>query len=558
MNFSEWILLDTETTGFAPPVYVVEIAAQRMKGWNRVGQPFKRLLNHGTDIPPEAARVHGYTREILERDGDPPLSVYADFADYVEYRPLVAYNLPYDLDQVLLPEWARLGLAPIGHRGFCALALTQRLLDPVPAGNCKLQTLRQYYRLPERGAHTALGDVDTVIDLMTKALRPLAEARGLYSWNQIIAFCETEWFPTRIAFGKHKGRDFREARVDKELRSWLDWLVTSSNARSSAMGMWYLSELSRIASEGIASSGNSPFQIETSGNNYAPESQTAGQLVSYADPEVERLRLLITAARQRLADLSAEFMSEQRAVDAAGAALFSALKDEYRQYDMLKTLVIYRRRFIDTLLAQGDEEADGVKAEYSDAKAQFDREYEEAAQSAATTKDLSPEEEAEVKSIWKQLARLYHPDRVQSDPERKRIFENLLSVVNNARATGNIDLLREIGEGPETYMTKNGWDSRGSDEGETVVSLRAVYEAVSLAIIECIEEAERLRESEQYAVMSFCREHTDGLESIIAQRKDVLAAEIVRLHDEAIRLEAEIEELTGEKWGADVSRDFSE
>jgi len=28
------------------------------------------------------------------------------------------------------------------------VALAQRLLDPVPAGNCKLQTLRQYYRLP--------------------------------------------------------------------------------------------------------------------------------------------------------------------------------------------------------------------------------------------------------------------------------------------------------------------------------------------------------------------------------------------------------------------------
>ena len=46
-------------------------------------------------------------------------------------------------------------------RGVLCDALAQRLMDPVPAGNCKLQTLRQYYRLPERGAHTALGDVET-------------------------------------------------------------------------------------------------------------------------------------------------------------------------------------------------------------------------------------------------------------------------------------------------------------------------------------------------------------------------------------------------------------
>lgn len=122
---------------------------------------FRRLLNHGTEIPPEASRVNGYTREILERDGEPPLAVYREFARYVKNLPIGAYNLAYDWDYVL-PEWQRLGLAPVGSRGLCMLHLAQRLLDPVPAGNCKLQTLRQYYNLPARGAHTALGDVETV------------------------------------------------------------------------------------------------------------------------------------------------------------------------------------------------------------------------------------------------------------------------------------------------------------------------------------------------------------------------------------------------------------
>jgi hypothetical protein len=49
---------------------VVEIAAQRMCGWKRAGEPFRRLLNQNRDIPPKASRAHGYTREILERDGD--------------------------------------------------------------------------------------------------------------------------------------------------------------------------------------------------------------------------------------------------------------------------------------------------------------------------------------------------------------------------------------------------------------------------------------------------------------------------------------------------------
>ena len=93
MDGTSWILLDTETTGLKAPVYVVDLAAQRMRGWAPEGEPFCRMLNHGIGIPPEASRVNGYTREILERDGEPPLEVYGAFADYVGDRPLVSYHL---------------------------------------------------------------------------------------------------------------------------------------------------------------------------------------------------------------------------------------------------------------------------------------------------------------------------------------------------------------------------------------------------------------------------------------------------------------------------------
>ena len=72
---------DTETTGVSAPIFVVELAAQRMRGWEPDGAPFRKLLNQSEDIPAEASRVHGYTREILERDGEPPLQVYREFAE---------------------------------------------------------------------------------------------------------------------------------------------------------------------------------------------------------------------------------------------------------------------------------------------------------------------------------------------------------------------------------------------------------------------------------------------------------------------------------------------
>jgi hypothetical protein len=84
-----------------------------------------------------------------------------------------------------------------------------------------------------RPAHTALGDVLTVIDLMQQVLRPLAEKRGLDTWEKIVAFAGDEWFPSRLSFGKFKGRLYQEAREDAELRAWLEWLAESTNERSS-------------------------------------------------------------------------------------------------------------------------------------------------------------------------------------------------------------------------------------------------------------------------------------------------------------------------------------
>lgn len=123
MENSRWILIDTETNGLAAPIHVVELAAQMMCGWTPQGPSFRRLINPDAEIAPGAVLVHGYTRELLERDGESPVDVYREFAEYSGTLPLVSFNLAFDFDKVLLPEWRRLGCQTIGSRGFCALRL---------------------------------------------------------------------------------------------------------------------------------------------------------------------------------------------------------------------------------------------------------------------------------------------------------------------------------------------------------------------------------------------------------------------------------------------------
>jgi len=534
MDEQPWLLVDTEISGIKAPMFVLELAAQRMRGWEPDGEPFQRMLNHGIEIPPEASRVNGYTREILERDGHPPHEVYDEFADYVGDRPLVAYNLHYNLDEVLQPEWQRLGIEPIGRPGFCALRLTQRLLDPVPAGNHKLQTLRQFYRLPQRGAHTALGDVETVVDLLRQVLRPLAEGRDLTTWEAISAFTMAPWFPSRITFGKFKGRPFRDALEDDELRGWLEWLASSSNPRSAEMGRWYLDQLgdedepqkpeALVAEVGLSDS---------------------SELALFRDPELERLRQLVASARARLADLEVQYTQEHRRVEVVQSQLFGLLRPYYEQRDALRLRVEYLRKYLETLIVEGEAEAEAVAPDYEQAKAETKREYEEAAEQAAETHALSEDEQKELKGLFRKLVGLYHPDRYSHEPKKQAIHERLMQAVNEARDRGDVELLREVADDPNGFLLRQGLGSLDfSDEAE-LAKLRRLYEMLQGRILSLLDALEQLRESGDYELYRLSRKRPEFIQEVAEQQAEAIASEIAELKAEAEQLTQEIEGLTG-------------
>jgi DNA polymerase III epsilon subunit-like protein len=531
MKKTHWILLDTETTGLATPIFVVELAAQRMRGWATDGEPFRKVLNQNADIPAEASRVHGYTREILERDGEPPVQVYREFADYAGDLPLVSFNLEYDLDEVLKPEWRRLRVASIGGEGFCALRLAQRLLDPVPAGNCKLQTLRQYYRLPERGAHSALGDVQTVADLFSQVLRPVAEHRGLDTWEKLAAYAAEEWYPSRITFGKHKGRLFQEARKDTQFRRWLEWLASSSNARSAKMGRWYLRQLEMKA------------QPQDDGALFAA-------LVIYVNPELAQLRQLVASERARLAELETDYTREKSRVDAMQAILFRRLREHYQKRDRLGLIVEYRKKYLDSLVRGGDEEAKQTGENYKNAKTQTEKDYEETAAVVAGKKELTPEEEAELKQLWKKLVKLYHPDRFAHEPDKLETYHKLTSAINRAKEAGDIRTLREIAEDPHGYILRQGWASLDFSDEVELVQLRRLHDTLQMEIIAVLESLNQLRDSPDYELCRISEQKPGVLDELAAERKKLLESESAELETQASRLADEIKELSGQESSA--------
>ncbi len=186
MHDEPWLIVDTETDGVYTPIHAVEIAAQKMRGWQRDGESFQVLLNHDVPIDPGAQAVHGYSREYLRRHGACPYEAHAAFRAYAGDLPMVAYNLSFDWNRVLAPEYARLGVPTTGRRGFCALTLTRRVVREV--GNYRLDTLKRHYGLSNGRSHTGRGDVETTVALIERVVAPPLRRAGVHGFAAVAAF----------------------------------------------------------------------------------------------------------------------------------------------------------------------------------------------------------------------------------------------------------------------------------------------------------------------------------------------------------------------------------
>lgn len=166
-----FVAFDLETTGLdAARERIVEIAAVKFR--NRTFLEARSwLINPGTPVPEDSARVHGISDALLESAPAFP-SVYPDFCGFIRGCVLVAHNAPFDV-RFLLAETRRHRLERPGVRVLDSLALARRWY----AGqeSYRLPRLVESLGLPEGGFHRALADAHHVMHLFTHGSRRLAD-----------------------------------------------------------------------------------------------------------------------------------------------------------------------------------------------------------------------------------------------------------------------------------------------------------------------------------------------------------------------------------------------
>lgn len=262
----------------------------------------------------------------------------------------------------------------------------------------------------------------------------------------------------------------------------------------------------------------------------------------YQNPELEELQRLVESARVRLAELEVVYTMEKAQVDALQARLFAGLRPWHQERDRLRLVLEYRRRFLETLLREGEEEAAGVEEEFQKAEAQNEADYEETARAMESKRTLSADDETELKKLWKKLVSLYHPDRFASEPDKQETYGKLTATLNLAKDNGDLETLRQIASDPQGFILRQGWTNLDFADERQIGQLRKLWESLQREILAVIEATNQLRESAEYELHTLVAEKPELLETVIGKQIAQLEAEIARMKEEEVKLEREIEQ----------------
>jgi DNA polymerase-3 subunit epsilon len=267
--------------------------------------------------------------------------------------------------------------------------------------------------------------------------------------------------------------------------------------------------------------------------------------IIYASPELEQLRKLVSGARAQLAELETDYTKDKSRVDAVQAVLFRLLREHYQKRDRLRLVIDYRQKFLKSLTRGDRQEGMDAAKDYEQAKTQSDKDYEELSAAADKKKNLTAEQEAELTQLWKKLVKLYHPDRFANEPDKLETYHKLTAAINQAKDTGDIELLREIAEDPHGFILRQGWANLDFKDVEELAQLKRLHETLQKEIAEVTESLKELRASPDYELCQLAGQKPGVLDELAAERAKQLEIENAELEKQADVLAKEIKKLGG-------------
>ena len=211
----------------------------------------------------------------------------------------------------------------------------------------------------------------------------------------------------------------------------------------------------------------------------------------------------------------------------------------------MRLVVEYRRTYLNTLLNGRNNEAERVRGDYQQADERTQQEYEDTEVSMENKRRLSSDEESELKMLWRELVKLFHPDRYAGDPEKQETYTKLTGAINTAKDNGALETLRQIAEDPAGFVMRQGWTAIDFGDTDELEQLEKLLHSLEAEIIMVIEATDELKKGPNYELYEIVSRDPDAFEVLMEEFTEKIGKELVELRLEAERLQREIVELTG-------------
>ncbi len=158
------VVLDTETTGLDPKKghRIIEIAAIELEGRKVSKKHFHHYLDPEREVDEDAARVHGFTWDMLKGNFK-FADIAASFLAFIEGAEILAHNAPFDIG-FINSELELMGLPPLENPVVDTLALARELH---PGKKNGLDALCSRYEIDNshRTLHGALLDTELLAEV---------------------------------------------------------------------------------------------------------------------------------------------------------------------------------------------------------------------------------------------------------------------------------------------------------------------------------------------------------------------------------------------------------
>lgn len=200
-------VFDLETTGV--DVSTCRIVSANVSVLNAAGDVVERndwVVDPGIPVPEQAARIHGYTTERLQREGQTAVSAVQEIVAALERlfgedTAVVAYNAPYDFS-VLHHEAVRYQLGGLtAARPIIDPLVIDKSVDRYRRGKRTLDVVAAHYGVELLDAHDAASDAIAAGRVAQAQARKFSDALNMTA---------SELHDRQVEWASSQARNFQE------------------------------------------------------------------------------------------------------------------------------------------------------------------------------------------------------------------------------------------------------------------------------------------------------------------------------------------------------------